>query len=158
MSKHPTPPVDETTAAPAVATKAPSPTAEKTAAKRPAKATGPAPVKAVPKAAAKPVKPAKAVKSVKAAPAAKPAAATPAAADKPAKLKLVRDSFTIPRSEYLVLDSLKQRLVQLARPAKKSELLRAGIQLLAALPDEALVAAMTAVPAIKTGRPVKAKA
>jgi hypothetical protein len=40
-------------------------------------------------------------------------------------------------------------------PAKKSELLRAGIKALAALNDAAFAAAMQAVPAIKTGRPAK---
>ena len=68
--------------------------------------------------------------------------------------KLVRDSFTIPKGEYAVLDSLKQRAVGLARPAKKSELLRAGVKALAAMNDAALLAALQAVPAIKTGRPL----
>jgi len=80
-----------------------------------------------------------------------------AAAARPPKPKLVRDSFTIPRAEYAVLDALKQRLIQLARPAKKSEVLRAGIKLLATLPDAALQDALAAVPEIKTGRPKKAK-
>ena len=77
---------------------------------------------------------------------------------KPVKLKkpkLVRDSFTIPKLEYTVLDELKARSNQLASPAKKSELLRAGIKALAAMSDAALLAALKAVPAIKTGRPVK---
>lgn len=69
------------------------------------------------------------------------------------KPKLVRDSFTIPKAEYGVLDMLKQRATALTRPAKKSELLRAGIKALAAMPDAAFLAALQAVPAIKTGRP-----
>lgn len=71
------------------------------------------------------------------------------------KPKLVRDSFTIPKAEYLVLDELKQRSIKLANPAKKSELLRAGIKALAAMSDNAFAAAMKAVPTIKTGRPAK---
>lgn len=81
-----------------------------------------------------------------------------AAAPKPAKVKkpkLVRDSFTIPKDEYTVLDELKQRCVALAHPAKKSELLRAGIKALAAMSDKTLLAALQAVPSIKTGRPKK---
>lgn len=81
----------------------------------------------------------------------------PAAVVKPPKIKLVRDSFTIPRAEYEVLDAIKVRLVKLTRPAKKSEVLRAGIAVLATLNDAALLAALEAVPAIKTGRPKKAK-
>ena len=84
---------------------------------------------------------------------AKPVADKPAKAKKP---KLVRDSFTIPKAEYLVLDELKQRAGKMSSPAKKSELLRAGIKALAAMPDAALQAALQAVPAIKTGRPSKA--
>ncbi len=82
----------------------------------------------------------------------RPKAAKPV---KPKKPKLVRDSFTIPIAEYTVLDDLKQRAARLAAPAKKSELLRAGIKALAAMTDAAYVAALAAVPAIKTGRPSK---
>ena len=73
--------------------------------------------------------------------------------DKQKKPKLVRDSFTIPKAEYVVLEQLKQRANSLAQPAKKSELLRAGIKALAAMPDAAFQAALQQVPAIKTGRP-----
>ncbi len=76
--------------------------------------------------------------------------------EKPKKPKLVRDSFTIPKVEYVVLEALKVRAAKLGTPAKKSELLRAGIKLLAATTDSALAAALAAVPAIKTGRPSKA--
>lgn len=82
-----------------------------------------------------------------------------AKAEKPVKAKkpkLVRDSFTIPKAEYAVLDELKQRAGKLAHAVKKSELIRAGIKALAAMPDAALLAALKAVPAIKTGRPSKA--
>ena len=92
-----------------------------------------------------------------------PKAATPAKAEKKpvaAKLKkekLVRDSFTIPKSEFAVLDELKQRAGVLARPVKKSELLRAGIKMLASLSNDALLAALSQVPTIKTGRPALKK-
>ena len=71
------------------------------------------------------------------------------------KPKLVRDSFTMPKTEYAAIDVLKQRAAKLARPVKKSELLRAGIKLLSALDDKALLLAVNAVPTIKTGRPGK---
>ncbi len=76
---------------------------------------------------------------------------------KPKKAKLVRDSFTIPKSEYLVLDELKQRALALSHPAKKGELIRAGIKALAAMSDAEFLTAMIAVPAIKTGRPATAE-
>ena len=77
----------------------------------------------------------------------------PVKVEKPKKPKLVRDSFTIPKAEYVVLDALKLRAAKLTRPAKKSELLRAGIKALAALSDAAFLTALEQVPAIKTGRP-----
>jgi hypothetical protein len=88
-------------------------------------------------------------------PAPKPAP-KPAKAEKPKKPKLVRDSFTIPKGEYTVLDDLKQRAAKLGAPAKKSEVLRAGIKALAQMSDAAFQSALAAVPAIKTGRPGKA--
>ena len=71
------------------------------------------------------------------------------------KPKLVRDSFTIPKPEYMVLDDLKQRSAKIGNSAKTSELLRAGIKALAAMTDAAFKAALNAVPTIKTGRPTK---
>jgi len=73
------------------------------------------------------------------------------------KSKLVRDSFTIPKTEYVVLDELKQRGEALAHPVKKSELLRAGIKLLDTLSDAAFLKALAQVPAVKTGRPAHKK-
>ena len=76
--------------------------------------------------------------------------------DKARKPKLVRDSFTIPKTEYAVLEELKLRAAKLGRPTKKSEVLRAGVQALAAMGDAAFLATVGAVPAVKTGRPAKA--
>lgn len=139
-------------------------------------AAAPAPKAVVKKAAAKPAKAPAAAKAAAAKPATKPAAPAKKAApkvaakapqkaapkvaakeEKPKKPKLVRDSFTIPKAEYLVLDTLKERALKLSREVKKSELLRAGIKALAALSDTALLAALSAVPTIKTGRPVADK-
>ena len=69
------------------------------------------------------------------------------------KQKLVRDSFTIPKSEYGVLEGLKARAAQLTRPVKKGELLRAGIIALHKMTDKAFLAAIDDVPSLKTGRP-----
>jgi len=77
------------------------------------------------------------------------------AKEKLPKLKMERDSFTMPKAEYAQFYVLKERLVKLGQPAKKSELLRAGIMQLTAMTDAALKAAMSKVPTIKTGRPKK---
>ena len=75
--------------------------------------------------------------------------------EKTPKLKMERDSFTMPKTEYAQFHVLKERLNKLGQPTKKSELLRAGIMQLSAMTDAALKAALTKVPAIKTGRPKK---
>ena len=111
----------------------------------------PVPSKVVVKASAKPA--AKTMLKAAVKPAAKPKTEKPVKAKKP---KLVRDSFTIPKAEYTVLDDLKQRATQLNSSVKKSELIRAGIKALAAMSDTAFLAALKAVPTIKTGRPSKA--
>lgn len=106
------------------------------------------------------VKPAARAKKVAAS--AKPAPAKPVAKVapvKPAKLKkpkMVRDSFTFPKAEYAVLEGLKMRAAKLGSPAKKTELLRAGIKAIAAMQDATFVAALKSVPSLKTGRPAKA--
>ncbi|MBL8429149.1 MAG: hypothetical protein JNJ95_04560 [Dechloromonas sp.] len=79
-------------------------------------------------------------------------------AAKPAKakkVKLVRDSYAMPDNEYAQIGVLKKRLSGLGSDVKKSELLRGGIALLAALNDAELKAVMGRVERIKTGRPSK---
>jgi hypothetical protein len=71
------------------------------------------------------------------------------------KPKLVRDSYAMPETEYAQIGVLKKRLAGLGRETKKSELLRAGVMLLAALNDAELTAVMGRVERIKTGRPSK---
>ncbi|MCW5670043.1 MAG: hypothetical protein KIT86_10295 [Hydrogenophaga sp.] len=71
----------------------------------------------------------------------------------PKKPKLVRDSFTIPKTEFAAIDQLKTRAIALGSSVKKSELLRAGLMVLQGLNDAAYKAALAAVPTLKTGRP-----
>ena len=71
----------------------------------------------------------------------------------PRKPKLVRDSFTIPKTEFEAIAALKLRAAKLGQTPKKSELLRAGLKALSAMGDAALLASLAAVPSIKTGRP-----
>lgn len=102
-----------------------------------------------------PAKPSKAhVKApLKAATKAAPSVADKEKDMKAKKPKLVRDSFTIPKDEYAVIETLKERTARLSTPTKKSELLRAGLKLLSQLDDATLQKAMQSIPAIKTGRP-----
>ena len=80
----------------------------------------------------------------------KPPAPKPAPVDVKVKHKLVRDSFTIPKIEYVVLESLKLRAADLKRPTKKSELIRAGIAVLKKMGDKEFLAAVSGVPSLKT--------
>lgn len=72
------------------------------------------------------------------------------------KPKLVRDSFSIPKTEYAAIDALKTRAVSLGTTVKKSELLRAGLMALQGMGDAAFQRALAAVPTLKTGRPAAA--
>lgn len=85
------------------------------------------------------------------------AAPVPEKETKAKKPKLVRDSFTFPKDEYVGIEALKLRAALLSHPVKKSEILRAGLKALAAMSDAALRVALQAVPAIKTGRPKSEK-
>ena len=78
-----------------------------------------------------------------------------AQAGKPEKLKLVRDSFTIPKFEYGVLQVLKTRASHLGRPTKKSEIVRAGVKALEALTDADFLACLSSLPATKPARAAK---
>jgi len=90
---------------------------------------------------------------------AKPGTSPSAKADKkkakPEKVKVVRDSFTIPKNEYAQIAALKKRAIDFGVEVKKSELIRAGLMLLIATTDSALRKVLAQVPTLKTGRPGK---
>lgn len=71
------------------------------------------------------------------------------------KVKLVRDCFAMPEQEYACIVEIKKRLSALGHEARKSEVLRGGIAVLAALNDAELKTVMARVERIKTGRPAK---
>jgi hypothetical protein len=78
-----------------------------------------------------------------------------APADKPRKIKVLRDTFRIPANEYETLAALKERAAKAGHPARKSEVLRAGVKALAAMGELAFLAALGAVPPIKPARAAK---
>ncbi len=109
----------------------------------PAKSPSPAPRKAASKAA-----PTEATVS--------PSQAAKAKAVKDKKQKVVRDSFTIPKTEFTQIADMKKRAMSLGVEIKKSELIRAGLQVISGLPDASFKKALAAIPTVKTGRPSKA--
>lgn len=78
-------------------------------------------------------------------------------AAKPARVKLVRDGFTMPESDFALIATLKSRAIETGREVKKSELLRAGLQALAALKPAALRKALDGLAPVPQGRPKKGR-
>lgn len=116
-----------------------------------AKATSKAKTATEPQAAAKK----KAAATKQAAPASDAAPEKPKRAKKEAvkKEKVVRDSFTMPKSDYAKIAALKQKCLDAGVSVKKSEVLRAGLLLLEGATLNSLLAAISAVETVKTGRP-----
>ncbi len=125
--------------------------ATKTSPRRPTTAAKTSPAKT------SPVKPGRAAPPKAARKVAAPAQPQPEAAPLPKKArpKLVRDGFTMPEADFALIASLKARALELQRPVKKSELLRAGLRALAALKPAELHAALEQLEPIRTGRPKK---
>ena len=76
-------------------------------------------------------------------------------APKTKKMKLVRNNYAMPEAEYARIAEVKKRLLGMGVELKKSEVLRAGLAVLAALNDAELKAVSGRVERIKTGRPKK---
>lgn len=74
---------------------------------------------------------------------------------KPKKNKSVRDSFTMPKSEYSLIAAVKKRCIAKGLAVKKSEVLRAAVLGFASQSDDYIKAAIGALDIIKTGRPPK---
>lgn len=97
------------------------------------------------------------MKKAAAAPAAK-APRTATATKKPRKepkVKVVRDSFTMPEGEYRKIAEIKDLCAKAGQPVKKSEVLRAGLKALAAMSPVRMRRALAGLEKIKTGRPKK---
>ena len=74
---------------------------------------------------------------------------------KPKKVKMIRDSFTMPSFDYALIAALKLKALGSKTVLKKSELLRAGLHALAKLEAKQLVALVATLAVVKTGRPKK---
>ncbi len=71
----------------------------------------------------------------------------------PKKLKLRSSRYKIPGDEYAQFTALKNRVLALGMSVKRSELLRAGLMLLAALEDVPLKKAVAKVSFVSPARP-----
>lgn len=117
------------------------------------------PAKPQPKvSAAKKVSSSKPVASAVSKPEIKPAtkkAAEPKKSKKEAKVKVVRDSFTMPQNEYQKIADIKEACLKDGLHVKKSEVLRAGLLALTLLDLPQLKSVLTNLDKIATGRPKK---
>jgi hypothetical protein len=66
---------------------------------------------------------------------------------------VIRDSFTMPAFDYDLISSIKQRCLQSGVSVTKSEVLRAGLNALMAMPERELKAVVAGLRKVKTGRP-----
>jgi hypothetical protein len=112
------------------------------------------------------VRPARIAKPVKTGPAAAPKPkpkkapvireSTPHAAAAPKiRVKLARGRFTMPEADFDRIALLKNRARELGRPARKNELLRAGLRALVMLSDESLMIALDQLEATKPAKAPK---
>lgn len=71
------------------------------------------------------------------------------------KIKVIRDSFTMPQNDHAKIAELKQLCLKTGMKVKKSELLRAGLHALVKLSAAQLKVALSGLEKIETGRPRK---
>jgi len=76
-------------------------------------------------------------------------------ADKPKKIKMVHDSFTMPENDFSQFAALKKKCLLAGVDVKKSGLLRAGLLYLSKLSDSELINTIGQVAILKTGRSTK---
>jgi hypothetical protein len=69
--------------------------------------------------------------------------------------RVVRDSFTLPTDDYELIAAIRQRCLGAAVNVTKSEVIRAGLQALMAMPDAKLLKQVSNVEKVKSGRPKK---
>ena len=69
------------------------------------------------------------------------------------KINVIRDTFTLPESDYNLINICKTKLLENKINATKSEIIRAGLILLNKLTEEELVNSYKLVNKIKIGRP-----
>lgn len=83
-----------------------------------------------------------------------PADPPPSAKKPPAPTeKVVRDTFSMPKGDYALIEMIMGKCLKGGVAVNKSEVVRAGLQVLNELPVKALRDAVRKVEKIKTGRP-----
>jgi len=71
---------------------------------------------------------------------------------KQADERIVRDTFSMLKSDSQLVLDIKKKCLKLGVETNKSELMRAGLAVLSKLPDDKLKNVLASLPKIKTGR------
>ena len=80
-------------------------------------------------------------------------AGSPQQPQRPEHQRVIRDSFTLPANDYAILATLQERGLQSGVHATKSELVRAGLQMLLGADKADFLSALQRLEKVKTGRP-----
>lgn len=72
--------------------------------------------------------------------------------EKPELERVIRDSFTLPATDYERISKIKDRALRASFHVNKSEVMRAGLLMLDELPEAELTSVLRRVEKIKTGR------
>ncbi|MFZ6758401.1 hypothetical protein ACO0K9_14420 [Undibacterium sp. Ji50W] len=155
-SKKTNPVVAASTPKKAAVKKSPVAAVKKAVVAKPVGVAKPVP-KAKPAAVAKPVPAPKVVKAAEAKVLAQVTKLLTVPVEKVKKPKLVRDSFTMPESEYAALGAVKKACLKAGVEVKKSQLLRIGVALLSKTDVPALKKLIAGLAPLKAGRPKKEK-
>jgi len=81
----------------------------------------------------------------------------PVGPPKPAaeNVMVIRDTFSMPGTDYKLIESLRSKAARQGYIYTKSEVIRAGLQLLSGLPPAGLVDTLSKVERVKPGRKVE---
>ena len=66
--------------------------------------------------------------------------------------EIIRDTFTLLKSDSALILKIKKKCLFLGVETSKSELIRAGVALLAKLPEKKLIELLSTLPKAKVGR------
>lgn len=72
---------------------------------------------------------------------------------KPKQEKVIRDTFSLPQTDYKLIDALRKRCLKAETSATKSEIIRAGLHALSAMNNQELSQTLQSLLKIKAGRP-----
>ncbi|WP_135079457.1 hypothetical protein [Terasakiella sp. SH-1] len=70
---------------------------------------------------------------------------------RPARVEMVKDSYSMPKADYEIIDELTFRMAAQKRRVYKAEILRAGLHALKALPDDKMLSVLDGLVKLKKG-------